>query len=111
MYNLAMLTGKRFRLKTAALGIETIDENEENKQAVSVPAGEIVSATGGPRPDDKRLVDVLWCDKKLVMFYQDIQNRGEQVAGAAGRQGGARHDWNGLAVFFFCGGYPYVVIR
>lgn len=33
----------------------------------------------GPGPDDKRLVDVRWDDKVLVMFAEDIQRRGEEV--------------------------------
>ncbi len=46
-----------------------------------VPAGETVTVLSGPRPDDKRLVDVQWGDKKLVMFYEDIQKRGDLAKG------------------------------
>ena len=42
---------------------------------------ETVIVLSGPRPDDMRMVDVQWGDKKLVMFYEDIQKRGEQVKG------------------------------
>jgi hypothetical protein len=31
----------------------------------------------GQRPDYKRLVDVRWGDKMLMMFYEDIQKRGD----------------------------------
>lgn len=33
----------------------------------------------GPRPEAKRMVDVQWHDKTLVMFYEDIQTPGERV--------------------------------
>jgi hypothetical protein len=63
------------------LGIETIDG--DNRVAVMVPAGETITVLSGPRPDDKRLVDVLWGDKNLVMFYEDVQGRSDQVQGGA----------------------------
>jgi hypothetical protein len=31
----------------------------------------------GQRPDYKRLVDVRWGDKMLMMCYEDIQKRGD----------------------------------
>ena len=71
-----MYTGKRFRLKTETLGIE---EALNKRVAVQVPPGEIVTVLSGPRPDDRRLVDVLWGKRKLVMFTQDIDTRGEAV--------------------------------
>ena len=74
-----MLTGYRFRLLVETLGIETIDG--ENRVAIMVPAGETVTVLSGPRPDDMRMVDVQWGDRKLVMFYEDIQKRGEQIKG------------------------------
>jgi hypothetical protein len=74
-----MLTGHRFRLLIETLGIETIDDDE--RIAVRVPAGEIITVVSSPRPDDKRMVDVQWGDTKLVMFYEDIQNRSENVKG------------------------------
>ena len=71
-----MLTGKRFRLKTATVGIEKVDDE---RVAVLVPADIIIEVTGGPRPSDMRMVDVLWEGKALVMFLEDVQNRGEDV--------------------------------
>jgi hypothetical protein len=68
-----MLTGKRFQLFVETLGVEGGD----SRVAVRVPAGETITVLSGPRPDDKRLVDVRWGNKKLVMFYEDIQKRGE----------------------------------
>ena len=74
-----MLTGKRFHLVIEILGIETNGDN--NRVAVMVPGGETVTVLSGPRPDDMRMVDVRWGDRKLVMFYEDIQKRGELAKG------------------------------
>ena len=74
-----MLTGKHFRLVVETLGIETTDG--DNRIPVKVPAGETIALLSGPGPGDMRMVDVQWGDKKLVMFYEDIQKRGEQVKG------------------------------
>jgi len=74
-----MLTGHRFRLLVETLGIESTDE--DHRIAVLVPAGETITVLSGPRPDDKRMVDVQWGDKKLVMFYEDIQKRSDEVRG------------------------------
>jgi hypothetical protein len=74
-----MLSGQLFRLHVETLGIETIDD--EDPIAVKVPAGEIIAVISGPRPDDLRMVDVQWRDTKLVMFFEDIQKRGEHVKG------------------------------
>jgi hypothetical protein len=74
-----MLSGQHFRLRVETLGIETIDDDE--RIAVRVPAGEIITVLSGPRPDDMRMVDVQWGATKLVMFYQDIQSRSEKVKG------------------------------
>lgn len=74
-----MLSGRRFHLLVEILGIETNGDN--NRVAVMVPAGETVTVLSGPRPDDMRLVDVQWGDKKLVMFYEDVQKRGDLAKG------------------------------
>jgi hypothetical protein len=71
-----MLTGKRFRLKEATLAI---DSNGERKIAITVPVGEIVEVIRGPRPDDKRMLDVRWNGRTLVMFAEDVENRGEKI--------------------------------
>jgi hypothetical protein len=77
-----MLTGKRFRLKTATMGIHTVDNK---RVAVMVPAGAIIEVTGGPRPNDMRMVDVVGDGRALVMFLEDVQNRGEAVAKKRGK--------------------------
>jgi hypothetical protein len=71
-----MLTGKRFRLKTDTLAI---DSSGEQRLAVTVPAEEIIEVIRGPRPDDIRMVDVRWNGRVLVMFAEDIQGRGQEI--------------------------------
>jgi hypothetical protein len=75
-----MLTGKRFRLKVDTIAIETIGEK---RVAIQVPAGAIVTVKSGPRPGDRRMLDVHWEGCTLVMFADDIQHRGEQVSEAS----------------------------
>ena len=75
-----MLTGKRFRLKVDTIAIETIGEE---RVAIHVPAGSIVTVESGPRPDDRRMLDVYWEGCALVMFADDIEHRGEQVSEAS----------------------------
>ena len=75
-----MFTGKRFRLKNSILGIESSDEQ---RIAIMVPTNAAIEVLSGPRPDDKRMVDVLWEDRKLVMFAEDITKRGEEVRSAS----------------------------
>ena len=77
-----MLSGKRFKLTAEILGITPIDgdvRNGPDRTVVQVPAGELVTILSGPRPEDQRLVDVVWRNKKLIMFCDDVMKRGEQV--------------------------------
>ena len=70
-----MLTGTRFRLKTETLGIDTVDGK---RVAVPVPTGAIIEITlDGSRPGG--LVGVRWDGRALMMFFEDIRNRGEAV--------------------------------
>jgi hypothetical protein len=70
--------GKRFRLTTSTLGI--LSANGE-RIAVQILKDAIAEVTSGPRPDDQRMVDVVWEGKTLTMFAQDIRDRGEEVKG------------------------------
>ena len=70
------LAGKRFRLKTRTLGLALIDDK---RVAIPIPAESIVFVSGGPRPDDMRMVDVLWEGQTVVMFAEDVQKRGEEI--------------------------------
>jgi len=71
-----MLSGKRFRLKRETLSIETIGED---RRIVLIPVDGIVTVLSGPRPDDKRMVDVTWENRTLVMFAIDLQIRGQEI--------------------------------
>jgi hypothetical protein len=71
-----MLSGKRFRLKAETIAIET---KGDKRTALHVPAGSVITIESGPRPDDRRMLDIRWDGRKLVMFADDIQQRGEQV--------------------------------
>ncbi len=48
-----------------------------------VPAGSIITVLNDSHPEDIRMVDVYWHVHKLVMFADDIEKRGEQVADAS----------------------------
>ena len=77
-----MLSGKRFKLTAPVLGITPVDGDIRNgpiRTAIQVPAGKVITILSGPRPDDRRMVDVRWGEKKLIMFYEDVVNRGLQV--------------------------------
>ena len=41
----------------AGMGIGTVDDK---RVAVTVPSDAIIEVTGGPRPNDRRMVDVRW---------------------------------------------------
>jgi hypothetical protein len=69
-----VLTGKRYRLNAATL---TIESSGNKGTAITIMEGEIVEVLRGPRPDDTRMVDVRWNGKELVMFLQDLYDRGE----------------------------------
>ena len=71
-----MLTGKRFRMKAATLGLIFVDGK---RSAVPIPADSIVEVTGGPRQNDRSMVDVLWEGRALVMFAEDVQECGEEI--------------------------------
>jgi hypothetical protein len=77
-----MLSGKRFRLKRATISIET---TIEDRLMVMVPTGAVVTVLSGPRPDDMRMVDILWDKRTLVMFAGDILERGEEIAGKSAK--------------------------
>jgi hypothetical protein len=74
----SVFTGKRFRLNAPTLGILSGDGE---RIAIQLPKDAIVEVTGGPRPEDMRMVDIVWEGKALAMFARDIRDRGEQVKG------------------------------
>ena len=72
-----MLTGKRLRLKVPTIGLALIDHK---RVAVRIPADSILTVSSGSRVQDMRMVDVLWEGQTVVMFAEDVQTRGEEIA-------------------------------
>ena len=72
-----MLTGKRFRLERATLGVG----NSENgkRRAVTIPAGAIIQVASGPNNDDG-MVHVHWDDQVVEMFLIDVNVRGTEIS-------------------------------
>ena len=70
-----MFRGKQFRLKTATLCTENRDGI---LYGVRVPVGGVITVLRGPVEDD-RMVDILWNQRPLTMFAQDLRDRGEEV--------------------------------
>jgi len=64
-------TGKIFRLQEPVLGIESVNGRHA---AVMLPAGEVVRVLSGPRPDDRRLVEILWEARRLMAFVEDLDS-------------------------------------
>jgi hypothetical protein len=72
-----MLAGAQFRLSADTIGIEGFNGR---RAAVQIPAGSVITVESGPRPDDQRMVEVQWDGRRLVMFAEDIEQRGERSA-------------------------------
>jgi hypothetical protein len=63
-------------MKSPVLGI--LDTGGK-RVAVSISRGAIVHVMSGPRPDDRRMVDVHCEGQSLVMFAIDLSQHGEEV--------------------------------
>jgi hypothetical protein len=70
-----MLTGKRFRIKTATLAL---DETTAERTSVTIPAGSIIDVIDGPKPDIP-LMHVFWEKRWLLMYEQDLRKRAEEL--------------------------------
>lgn len=66
---------RRYRMSkpTIALVIE-----EGRHVARTIPEGDIV-AIDATLPDSSKLVEVTWNEKTVLMFSQDVKNRGEKL--------------------------------
>ncbi len=67
---------KRYRLKTAIL---SVDPNRET--TLLIPEGEIIEIDSPPYKH-RQMADILWRGKILLLFYQDIKERCEEVGDA-----------------------------
>jgi hypothetical protein len=73
-----MYTGRRFRLNTPTLGI---DSSGQKPQAVLVPAGSVIQILKGPSETDP-MVLIQWGSMTLTMFVLDVRERGEEAVEA-----------------------------
>ena len=82
--------GGFLRLNAPTLGILSGDGE---RIAVQLPKDAIVEVASGPRPDDQRMVDVVWEGKTLTMFAQDIRDRGEELKSKSATKAGRKNDF------------------
>ena len=71
-----MFTGRRFRLNTPTLGV---DSGGEKPQAVLIPAGSVIQIMKGPSGTDP-MVQVQFESMTLTMFVLDVRERGQEVS-------------------------------
>ena len=69
------MVGERFRMKTPTLAIMAQDGA---KIPVMIPKGAEVEVLDGPL-NGNRLVDVRWEGKTVMVFTNDIRDRGERL--------------------------------
>jgi uncharacterized protein (DUF433 family) len=72
-------TAGRYRIKHPTIALFREDGRHI---AHTVPAGAFITVDGAAF-NGKRLVDVTWDDKKVMMFAQDLRSRAERVAEAS----------------------------
>jgi hypothetical protein len=73
-----MLAGKRFRLNSETVAIET---HGDKRIAVTIPARQVIEVTRDPLPIDARMVEIRWNARPLVMFAEDVEGHGEEIKG------------------------------
>ena len=62
----------RYRLKTPTIGLFCEDDRQVARM---VPKGAVITV-GSETFDSDKLVEVMWSEKKVLMFPQDIRARG-----------------------------------
>ena len=70
-----MLTGRKFKLERATLGVTMVDGR---RRAIAIPVGAIIKVISNPTLAG-RMVDVLWDGKSFEMFAVDVDVRGTEV--------------------------------
>jgi hypothetical protein len=71
-----MLTGKKFRLTSATIGVIA---TSEPKTVVRIPRDAVVQVLSGPIGNDRTL-DVVYDGQTLMMFVDDIVHGAEEIA-------------------------------
>ena len=66
---------RQYRIKTPTMAIHSVDGQ---RTTVTVPTGMVVLATQ-EHLDGDVLIEVVWKDKKYLMFTQDLRERSEAV--------------------------------
>ena len=69
------LTGRRFSLKAEICGIECQESNK--RTVVLVPAGSVIAVEVDSGPMEDGMVLVRWAGRKLALFVEDLEARGE----------------------------------
>jgi len=72
-----LLKGQYYRLSSATFGIRSSDGQ---RTPIKLTAGTVFKIIE-ESTDGSGFVDVLWEDKLVTMFLQDIMNRGERIEG------------------------------
>jgi hypothetical protein len=72
----AMLAGKRFRLNSDTVAIET---HGDKPIAITIPSSEVVEVIWDPLPTDARMAGIRWNGRLLVMFTADVEGHGEEI--------------------------------
>ena len=70
-----MLTGKRFRLEQATLGVKASDTGK--RCAVTIPAGSIIKVISGS--DSNGVLSVQWEARALEMLLVDVNVKGVEI--------------------------------
>lgn len=71
-----MLVGQTFRLNKDTLAIERV---AGSRTTVQIAAGSVVRVASATIPEDSRMVDVIWHERMLTIFLEDLRARGEEV--------------------------------
>ena len=79
------MTGQRFRMKSPTLAIMAEDgqnpaSSSTGLSLTTIPTGAEVEVIGGPL-NGNRLVDVRWDGNIVMVFTNDIRDRGERANG------------------------------
>lgn len=69
-----MLTGRRFMLKSPTLAVD------DQRVVLMLPVGANLTVTSDNAPENRR-IEVIWNDRRLTMFGNDLTERGEENPG------------------------------
>ena len=71
-----MQTGYRFLVSTDVLAIE---RRAGRSHTITVPSGSVVEVTDLRCEDDARLTEVVWEDRRLLLFGQDLLHLAQRI--------------------------------